>query len=191
MFGQMKTLEMGVTRVEGPAPVYRAERRALGPQDRPPFASRVFVGIAGLMAMMFTIAVMLSDRAPGALEAVFGNRLRVLWERIDASGQAPSIATEASQAPTDFIVHILIWAVVASLMGLAIWTWRGLAIGAVALFASSIFIEVAQGRYSDTRAVEALDVVANGIGVALGTVVATAAYALWSGAASTLRLFRR
>jgi hypothetical protein len=186
----MDTLEMEVTRVGESAPVYRGERRAVGPQDRPPFASRFFVGMAGLVAMMFTVAVMLSDRAPGALKAVFGDRLRALWERIDASGRAPSIATEASQAPTDFIVHILIWAVVASLVGLAIWTWRGLAIGAVALFASSIFIELAQGRYADTRVVEARDVLANGIGIMLGTVVAAAAYLVWSGTASALRWFR-
>lgn len=187
----MDTLEMEVTRVDESAPVYRNERRAVGPQNRPPFASRVFLGMAGLVAMMFTIAVMLSDRAPGALKAVFGDRLRALWERVDASGRAPSIATEASQAPTDFIVHILIWAVVASLVGMAIWTWRGLAIGAVALFASGIFVELAQGRYADTRVVEASDVFANGIGITLGTVTAAAAYLIWSGAASAVRAFRR
>ena len=42
----------------------------------------------------------------------------------------------------------------------------GLLVGAVAVFAASIVVEAAQGRWSDTRAVEASDVGANVAGVA-------------------------
>ena len=58
------------------------------------------------------------------------------------------------------------WALAVGLVGLAVWSWIGLLIGAVAVFAGSIVVEAAQGRYSDTRAVEASDVRANLTGVA-------------------------
>ena len=71
-------------------------------------------------------------------------------------------------------MHIGIWAVAVILVGLAVWSWRGLALSALVVFASSIAIELGQGPFSDTRSVESDDVLANAVGVlrALGEIPA-------------------
>ncbi len=186
----MDTLEFPVTE---PARVtwYEVEQPCdrWAPQDRPPAAVRGFVGLIGLGAMLTAAALLLSDRAPGLVRMVFGDRARDLWLRIDAAERV-NLPPDAQVPSTDFIAHVAIWAVVASLIGLAIWTWRGLALGVVALSAASLLLELAQGRYATTRTVQASDAVANLIGVALGAVVAAACYIAWSGAAALVRSLR-
>ena len=88
------------------------------------------------------------------------------------------------------MAHVAIWAVVAGLVGLALWTWRGLMIAVVALAAASLLLEAAQGRYASTRTVQATDAFANLVGVALGAVAAGVCYLAWSAAAAAVRRLR-
>lgn len=145
------------------------------------------VGSTGVGALLFTAALLLSDRAPGVVESVFGERVRQLWERIDTSERVDLPPT--SELPsTDFLVHVAIWAVVAGLVGLAVWTWRGLAVSAVLLGAASVGVELAQGRFATTRAVEGSDAAANLLGIGLGVTAAAACLLVWSALAGVGRL---
>lgn len=165
---------------EGP-PIGRTivERRRTSPRRRPPSIARAGIGLLGLAAMAFAAALMLSDRAPGVIRYVLGDDTRRLWDRIDASGRA-SFATEGELPPPDFLAHVVVWAVVTALAGLAVWTWRGLAVTAGGVLAGSIAVEFAQGWLSSTRSVEFDDVVANSVGVALGACSAGLVFAAWS-----------
>lgn len=122
---------------------------------------------------------MLSDRAPGLTKQIFGDFAVRLSDRLNRSEQLGTL-TEGRNPGNDAIVHIGVWAVATVLVGLALWRWSALAIAAVAIFAASIFIEVGQGRYTSSRAVELSDVAANGTGVALGSLAAAACYVAWS-----------
>ncbi len=153
------------------------------PARRPPIGLRALFGLLGLATVLFNAALMLSDRAPSVLRRVFGDAVVRLSERIDAAGRIP-----AEQLPeTDAIVHIAAWAAATVLVGLTIWTWRGLVIGALTVLAVSIVVELGQGVYSSSRVVEADDAIANAAGVALGTVLAALAYLAWSTLAAVLR----
>lgn len=157
------------------------------PADRPPLAVRALLALTGLGAILMATALFLSDRAPGVVERMFGDRVRRLWERVDASERVD--LPPASELPsTDFFVHVGIWAVVAGLVGLALWTWRGLAVSALVLAGLSVLIELAQGRYATTRVVEARDAVANLIGIGLGLTTAALCLLVWSALAGVGRL---
>lgn len=183
------TLELPI--VESPstsAARSASARRGPGPVDRPPLALRILIGLVGAAALLSVAALLLSDRAPGALSTMFGDRARRLWERIDASGR---VEIEPSELPpTDTLVHIGLWAVVVALVGLAVWSWRGLVASAVALAAVSGLLELAQGRYSTTRVVEGRDMAANLLGVGAGALVAASCYLLWSAGAAAVRALR-
>ena len=157
-----------------------------GPRRRPPVGLRVVAGLLGLGASMFTVALMLSDRAPGVVKRLFGERVRLLWERIDATGRAEFVT--ADRVPeSDNMVHIAVWAVVMLLVGLTVWSWRWLIVAAPMVIGASAIVEVGQGRWADTRSVEASDIVANSLGVCLGVVGAALLYLCWSAAAALLR----
>jgi VanZ family protein len=146
------------------------------PVRRPSIGLRALFGVLGLGVVLFNVALMLSDRAPGLLQRLFGDAVVRLSDRIDASGRIP-----ADQLPeSDTIVHVTVWAVATALVALTIWTWRGLVVTAGAMLAISAVVEIAQGLYSSTRATEASDAFANTIGVALGVLVAACAYLAWS-----------
>jgi hypothetical protein len=175
----MDTLEMPQTHV-GRSPSGRSNaptRRGPRPWHRPPTWLRAITGFLGVVAVASITAIMLSDRAPGVLERIFGDVAQRISERIDASERLPS----TDQLPeSDFIVHLGLWAGAAVLVGWALWTWRGLIVGALALLAASLVVEAAQGVYSDTRAVEAHDAAANALGIGLGVTVAALSYLVWS-----------
>lgn len=174
----MDTLELPVVdTAELPAVATTASPRRR--QARPPFVLRMFAALAGVGASLVTVALLLSDRAPGLVETAFGDRARRLWERIDASERAQFV-TEGELPQTDFVVHVLIWTVVAALVGLAVWSWRGLAVSAVLVATASGLLELAQGRYATTRVVEARDMIANLLGVGLGIALAALCYLVWS-----------
>ena len=80
----------------------------------------------------------------------------------------------------DTLFHIGLWAGVTVLAALTVWTWRGAAVSAAAVFAASVLLEYAQGQYSSTRVVELRDVHANGLGVIVGFVTASACFATWT-----------
>src|SRR6056297_157284 len=158
----------------------RTVERRVRPRRRPPAAARVLFGISALAMVAFNVALMLSDRAPGALRRVFGDAADRLSERIDAGAR---VTTE--QLPdSDAVVHIVVWAAATALVALTVWTWRGLAVAAAGVLAASVIVELGQGVYSSTRVVEGTDVLANAAGVLAGAVVAASAYITWSAVAA-------
>jgi hypothetical protein len=149
-------------------------------RHRPPLGLRVFIAMLGAGAVLFNAALMLSDRAPGASRRFGGEFVARLSERIDAGGRPAQLANNPRLPSSDALVHIGVWGVATLLVGLALWSWRGLVIGAAVLLVLSAAIEVAQGRYTDTRTSQVGDMVANGVGVAVGTAAAAGCYLLWS-----------
>lgn len=141
------------------------------------------IALLGLGAVLFNLVLMLSDRAPSVSRRIGGDVLARLSERLDTGGRAGQLMDDPRLPSSDAIVHIGVWGVAMLFVGLAVWTWRGLLIGAGLVFALSAAIEVAQQRVTRTRTFEIGDVVANGVGVALGTAVAACCYVLWSWAA--------
>jgi hypothetical protein len=150
------------------------------PARRPPIWLRAGFAVLGVAALLFNALLMLSDRAPGALRRIGGDVVGRLFDRVDARQRAAEVLADPRLPESDTIVHIAVWAVAVGLVGLAVWTWRGLLLGAVAVFAGSLVVEAAQGRWSDTRAVEASDVRANAVGVALGTIAVGVCYVAYS-----------
>ena len=150
------------------------------PQHRPPLVLRVLVALVGVAALMFNAMLMLSDRAPGALQRIGGDAVRRLFERIDLGGRGADVLNDPRLPEDDAVVHVAVWAIVAVLVGWALWSWIGLAVGAIAVFAGSIVIEALQGSLSTSREVEASDVMANLAGVVLGSAVAAACYLAYS-----------
>jgi len=187
----MDTLELPVVEPER-VTWYRVERprHRWAPQDRPPAAGRAFVGLLGVGAMLTATALLLSDRAPSLLQVLFGDRARELWQRIDGAERV-NLPPGSEIPPTDFVAHVAIWVVVTTLIGLAIWTWRGLALGVAVLAGAGVLLELAQGRYATARTVQAADAFANLLGVGFGAVVAGACYLLWSAGATLGRALRR
>lgn len=109
--------------------------------------------------------VMLSDRAPGLL--------RGLSERIDAgraggSGMAGAVL-DAGAPQSDFVVHALMWAAASLLLGLAARSWRSLAVSGASVALLSTVVEGSQRVLTSTRAVQLGDVVANTVGVVIGS----------------------
>lgn len=167
-----------------PAPARRAR-----PRHRPPPVLRIFAALVGLGVMLFNGALMMSDRAPGALRRLGGDFAVRLSERID-SDSAVGAAVAGRLPESDFLVHVGVWAVAVLFAGLAVWSWRWLLVAAVSVFSASVFVEAAQGIYTDTRAVEIDDVVANGFGVLTGVFAVAMLYALWGGLAMLVRSVR-
>jgi len=164
--------------------------RGNSPAQRPPFGLRAIAGALALGAGLFNVVLMLSDRAPGLTKRVFGDFALRLSNRLDAPRRVGEV-TDGRTPGNDAIVHIGVWAVAVTLIGLAIWRWSGLIIAACATFAASVFIEVGQGRFSDTREVEMSDVAANALGVVVGTVACVGCYLAWSGGANAFSALRR
>ncbi|MEO1056477.1 MAG: hypothetical protein AAFY28_06120 [Actinomycetota bacterium] len=166
----------------------RGRPRSVRPHDRPATGVRIAIGVGAALGLVAVVALMLSDRAPGALRQLFGASAERLSARIDASARLPT----TDQLPeSDFLVHVGLWAAVAVLVGWTLWSWRGLVVGAVMVITASAFVEVAQGRYSTSRAVETSDLAGNAVGVALGTLVVAASYLAWSAGALVRRRVRR
>lgn len=183
----MDTLEIPVVEPgRQPSP----PRRRWTPVDRPPVSGRLFVGLLGVAAMLTTAALLLSDRAPGVLRSLFGDRARRLWERID-TGNRVELASGPDITQPDFMVHVALWSVVTVLVGFAIWTWRGLLIAVAVLTVISVGLELAQGRYATTRNVQASDALANVVGIGAGATAAGLCYLAWSAAAAIVRRSRR
>ena len=99
---------------------------------------RAGFAVLGVGVLLFNVLLMLSDRAPGALRRVGGDFVRRLFARIDASERAADVLADPRLPESDAIVHVAVWALAVALVGLAVWTWRGLLVGAVAVFAVSL-----------------------------------------------------
>jgi hypothetical protein len=163
----------------------------VSPVHRPPVWLRAGFALLGVAALLFNALLMLSDRAPEALRRLGGDFVRRLSERIDADGRAAAVLADPRLPESDTAVHVAVWALAVVLVGLAVWTWRGLLVGAVAVMTCSIAIEVAQGRWTDTRAVEASDIRANAVGVVLGTLAVGVCYVVYSALCWVFRLGAR
>jgi hypothetical protein len=161
------------------------------PVHRPPVWVRAGFAALGVGMLLFNALLMLSDRAPGALRRVGGDFIRRLFARIDAGDRASQVLNDPRLPESDAIVHIAVWALAIGLVGLAVWSWHGLVLGAVAVFAASLVVEAAQDRWSDTRAVEASDVRANAAGIALGTIAVGLSYVTYSAVSGLVRLTSR
>ena len=135
--------------------------------------------LLSLGAFAANAVILLSDRAPGLF--------RRLSARIDAGvSRAAGVAgvdvpgSDVGVPQSDFDVHVVIWAVAALLVGLAAWSWLSLFLGSTVVFASSVALELAQRRFTNSRTVQFDDLVANAAGVACGTgAVALFALAWW------------
>ena len=150
----------------------------LGPGGRPFRGWRVLPLLLSVGAGAANAVVLLSDRAPGLL--------RRISRRIDAGVDQAANATgidvpgrDGRGPPSDFDVHVAIWAVAALLVGLAMWSWLSLLLGSSLVLGASVALELAQAGYSRTRAVEMSDMAGNAVGVLAGT-FAVAAFALLS-----------
>lgn len=152
------------------------------PRHRPPIGLRVIAAMLGVGVLLFNAALMVSDRAPGFL----GNAARRLSARLDAGTSIRSAATDPRLPESDALVHIAVWALAIGLVGIAVWTWRGLLVGGVVVFGCSVVVEISQERLSDSRNFEMSDVAANATGVVVGASVVAVCYLTWSALA---RLF--
>lgn len=163
----------------------------ISPRRRPPLALRAFVALVAAVVVLANAAIMLSDRAPGVLRLFGFQLIERLSERIDTGGRAAEMASDPRLPESDALVHIGVWAVGAALVGLAIWTWRGLLVGAVGVFAVSVLIELGQARWTHTRVSQLADIRANALGVMLGTAFAALCYLAWSAVAGLVTPRRR
>ena len=84
---------------------------------------RLFVAIIGVAALLFNALLMLSDRAPDALQRVGGDAVRRLFERIDLGGRGADVLNDPRLPESDTIVHITVWAIAAVFVGWALWSW--------------------------------------------------------------------
>lgn len=160
--------------------VYPDSRLPVARRRSSPVVLRVLSGLAALAGLAFVALLMLSDRAPGVLTRVFGERARNLWLRIDATSVGEAVG---DPPPADTAVHILVWAVVAFLAGVAVWSWWGLVGVALVSGAIGIGFELAQARWTSTRIDDRDDVVANLLGITTGVVAAALVIAAWRSAA--------
>ncbi len=144
-------------------------------QHRPPVGVRALIALVGFGVVLSNAALLLSDRAPRVLRTVFGDSVRRITERLDTGGRAGS-ALDARDIGSDSIVHFGLWAIATVIVGLAVWSWFGLISAGVVIAATSLFLEVAQGRYSTTRRVEASDAAFNLLGVLAGATAAAVVY---------------
>ncbi len=157
-----------------------------GPIHRPPAVARALTALLGGAAFLATVALMLSDRAPGVLRRLFGDAAERISARIDA-GTRNRLGVDGSLPRSDLIVHVGLWALVLVLVGLAVWSWRGLAVATALVGLASVAVEVGQGWLSDTREIEFADFAANGLGVAVGAVIVAAIYWTWDALARVIR----
>ncbi len=149
---------------------------------RAPVGVRIFIGMIAVAALLFNVALMISDRAPGITRRLFGGFAQRLADRLDRT------AIDASDVPgNDAIVHIGVWSIAALLVALTVWRWAALVPVAVAVFAVSVIVEFGQGRYSSSRAVEVSDVMANAVGVGVGIAAAATCMLCWSAVSRSLR----
>jgi hypothetical protein len=138
----------------------------LGPGGRPFARWRPLVALLAVGTLLAGAAVLLSDTAPGML-AWFS-------ERIDAgSSRAAEVASQV-QPRTAFQIHLLLWAVVTALVGLAMWSNPSVLGAAVFLFLLSVASERAQDVITQTRHMQVSDAVANLFGVLAGLGIVSA-----------------
>lgn len=128
--------------------------------------------LLALVAILATVAVLLSARAPG----IFGDVSDRVSARLDH--RAPEYRDAAERAvrrtgveESDALAHIGLWFVAMLLTGLATWSWTSLTAVVLVLFAGSTGLELFQERLSPTRVTEWSDIAANAVGIGIGLVL--------------------
>lgn len=149
----------------------------LGPGGRPFRGWRIVPLLLSLGAGAANAVVLLSDRAPGLL----GRIARRIDAGVDRAANVTGIDVPGRVVarPSDFDVHVAIWAVASLLVGLAMWSWLSLVLANSLVLGASVALELAQAGYSRTRAVELSDMAGNAVGVLAGTVVVAVFAVLW------------
>jgi transcriptional regulator of nitric oxide reductase len=118
------------------------------------------VGALGVVVLLGSAALLMSDRVPGLLKRVS--------RRIDSGSSRAAQLASANRPQSDFEIHVIIWATVMVLVGLAMWSNRSVLASAVAVLATSVVAERAQVVFSSTREMQLADVIANCFGVLAG-----------------------
>lgn len=132
----------------------------LGPGGRPFARWRPAAVLLSAAALFVSSVLLLSDSAPGLLHR--------LSKRIDVGSSRAAKLVSETRPQSDFEIHVLVWAVVMTLIGLAMWSNRSLLISAVAVLITSVLAERAQYVLTQTRSMQITDLVANVIGVLAG-----------------------
>ena len=130
------------------------------------------MALFALAAMVATVAVLLSARAPEAFEDVSDRVETRLDDRAPEASDAARRAVERTGVEeSDAIVHIGLWSGAMLLAGLATWSWTSLTAAMLLLLAGSTGLELFQERLAPTRTTEWSDVVANTVGIGIGLAV--------------------
>lgn len=128
---------------------------------------RSFAGIGAAAFVLVAVVLSLSDRAPGA----YGRTREAVWSvsaRVRDHAGVDWFSRSDIPFASDHFGHVVLWATGTFLVGLALRSRWSLSRIAVASFAASVALELAQPVVTATRIVEWGDIVANGIGVVLG-----------------------
>lgn len=141
----------------------------LGPGGRPWSRLRTLSTTLAALVIASNTVLMLADRAPKVL--------RGAAKRLDTNAPraAARVASEARAHSSDTLVHVTVWALAATLVGLAAWSWGSALLAGAGTLGYSLLVEAAQPLLSTSRQVQSQDVLANLAGVALG-LAATAAF---------------
>jgi hypothetical protein len=147
----------------------------LGPGGRPFRGWRIVPLLLAFLAFAVNLAILLSDRAPGLF--------RRLSLKVDA-GVARAASAAGGQSDvripqSDVDIHIALWAVATLLVGLAMWSWASLFLGACGVLCASLVVEGSQAFLTATRTVQASDAAANLVGVVLGLAAVVAIAGGW------------
>jgi hypothetical protein len=147
----------------------------LGPGGRPFARWRGLASVLALVAMVATVAVLLSARAPGILDDVSdGISTRLDQRAPEARDAAERAVRRTGVEEPDALAHIGLWAGAMVLAGLATWSWGSLAAVVLVVFAGSTGLEVVQEQVSPTRITERSDLVANAVGIGVGLALVVA-----------------
>ncbi len=163
----------------------------LGPGGRPFARWRGPLTILALAAIAVTVAVLLSERAPGVIGDV-SDRVSARLERRapEASDAAARAAARAGIEESDAWAHIGLWSAATVLVGLATWSWASLVGAVLLLLGGSTALELVQERLAPSRITEWTDVAANTVGIGLGLAVVVAVTTV-TGSPARFRRWRR
>ncbi|MDH3705291.1 MAG: hypothetical protein OES57_04455 [Acidimicrobiia bacterium] len=123
------------------------------------------------------IVLSLSDRAPGLLRQLTDAGVAV-WRRIEIAF-AIDVDRDAIPWTSDEIAHLMLWGGGMLILGLVLRTRVRPDRLAVALFASSLALEVLQALVTARRSLSLADSAANALGIMVGLSLVVAAGLLW------------
>lgn len=153
----------------------RSSLTPLGPGGRPFARWRGPLALVALCGLVAVTALLLSDRAPGAIDSVSERvAVRIDREAPDARNRAVETLERSGIEERDTLAHIGLWSVATLLVGLASWSWRSLAGAVLVVAVGSTALELVQEALAPSRITEWRDVAANAAGIGLGTAVVVA-----------------